>query len=219
MNTWPVTLRKGGAAALAGVLLAVLSACVSVGVGGDLPPQAYQQLHDAATAAPRRSAPLAAALLIQPLPADATADTTSIAYSRRPHEFAYYQLAQWAERPVRSVPRLLQQRLEARGVVGAVGLVGEPVRADWMLTVAVETVHHDVSVQPGQGRVALTVELFDRRNRTRIARQRFEGAAPAASADAPAGAAAMSQALTQAFDALVPWLEAQWPPAAAAAPK
>ena len=197
----------------------LLSACVSVGIGGDSPPQAHYLLNDVAAPAPRRAQPAAAALLIQAVPADATADTASIAYSQRPNEFAFYQFAQWTERPVRRVPRLLQQRLEARGVAGAVGIVGDPLRADWLLTVAIDTLHHDVAVLPGQARLAITAELFDRRSRTRIARRQFDVTVPTASATAPAAAAAMSSALTQTFDHLVPWFEAELQQAATAAPK
>jgi len=212
VKTWPALL----APALASMLL---SACVSVGLGGDVPAHAHYLLHDAALPAQRRAEPLVAALLIQPMPADATADTVSIAYSQRPNEFAHYQFTSWTERPVRRVPRLLLQRLEARGLAGAVAMVGEPVRADWLLAVAIDTLHHDVSAPPGQGRVALTAELFDRRNRTRIARRTFEAAVPSASADAPAGGAALSQSLTQVLDLLVPWLEAELQRAGTAAPK
>ena len=197
----------------------LLSACVSVGIGNDAPVQPHYLLHDSGAPASRRAEPVVTALLIQPLPADATAETVSIAYSRRPNEFAYYQLASWSERPVRQVPRLLQQRLEARGVAGAVGLTGDPLRADWLLTIAIDTLHHDVSVLPGQGRLALTAELFDRRTRTRLSRRQFVVAVPVASADAPAAAAALSAALTQAFDGLVPWLEGELQQAAAKAPR
>ena len=206
---------KGWFVALAPLLLC---ACVSVKLGGDVPAQAQYQLHDAAAPAPRRAEPIVAALLIQPQPADATADSAAIAYSRRANEFATYQLAAWTERPVRQVPRLLQQRLEARGVAGAVGIVGDPLRADWLLTIAIDTLHHDVSVAPGQGRMAISAELFDRRSRTRIARRQFVAAVPAASADAAGAAAAMSSALTQAIDGLMPWLEAELQTAAAKAP-
>ena len=154
--------------------------------------------------------------------ADAAADTVAIAYSRRANEFAHYQFATWTERPLRQVPRLLQQRLEARGVAGAVGVIGEPLRTDWLLTVAIDTLHHDVSAPPGQARVAITAEVFDRRSRTRISRRQFSVAVPTARADAPAATAAISQALTQVFDDLVPGLEAALPPAianAAAAPR
>ncbi len=198
----------------------LLTACVSVGLGSEAPAQAHYLLADTAVpAAPaaRRAQPLVPALLLQALPADAGADTAALAYSQRPNEFAYYQFAQWTERPVRRVPRLLQQRLEARGLAGAVAMVGEPARADWLLTVAVDALHHDVSTLPGQARVALTVELFDRRNRTRVARRQFEASVPTASATAPGAAAALSAALTQTFDALVPWLDTELQRAVAAA--
>ena len=198
----------------------LLSACVSVGLGADAPAQAYHQLTDSAAPATRRAQPIVSALLLQALPADASADTAALTYSPRPSEFAYYQFAQWTERPVRRVPRLLQQRLEAAGLAGAVALAGDPARADWLLTVAIESLHHDASSLPGQGRVAISVELFDRRSRTRVARRQFEAAVPAASATAPAAAVAISAALTQTFNALVPWLDAELQRAtAAAAPK
>ena len=185
---------------------------MSLRVGDDPVPHTHHLLRDAAQSTPssaRRAEPLVRALLIQPLPGDALADTASIAYSRRAHQFAFYQLASWAEWPSRELPRLLQRRLEARGVAAAVGMLGEPMRADWLLTIGVDTLHHDLSTAPGQARLALTAELFDRRHRTRIARRQFEASTPTASADSAAAAAALSVAVAQAFDALVPWLESE----------
>lgn len=205
-------------ALLAPLVMCALAACVSVGIGGEPAPQAYYLLHDATTATPsRRAAPLVDALLIQPTPAGALADTVSIAYSRQPYEYGYYQLAFWTERPVRQLPRLLQQRLEARGIAAAVGIVGEPLRADWLLAIGVDTLHHDVSALPGQARFVLTAELFDRRSRTRIARRQFEASVPTARADSAAAAIALSEAVGQVFDALLPWLEDELQRAALAA--
>ncbi len=210
--------RRGVTAGLAALAGAALAGCISVGSSGGAA-QASYQLHDAAAAAaPRRVQPLVAALLIQPLPATALADTAAIAYSRRANEFAFYQLASWTERPVRSLPRLLQRRLEASGMAGAVGLLGDPLRADWLLALAIDTLHHDVSSEPGMARLALTVELFDRRSRARLARRQFVAEVPAARADSAAAAAAMSQAVSTAFDALVPWLDDELQRAAAARP-
>jgi cholesterol transport system auxiliary component len=201
---------------LALVVALALSGCISVGIGGDVPAMAQYRMYDGNAGVSQRAEPLVPALLLQPLAADALADTLSIAYSRRANEFAFYQLASWTERPVRRVPHLLQQRLQARGVAGAVGLIGDPLRADWLLTIGIDTLHHDLSTPPGQARVALTAELFDRRNRVRIARHRFEASVPTQTADSAAAAASMSLALGQTFDALVPWLEAEL---AVAAPK
>lgn len=198
----------------------VLAACVSIGGDGPGVPHTHHRLHDAAAAsstATRRAQPLVKALLIQPLPADALADSVSIAYSRHADQFAFYQLASWTERPVRQLPRLLQQRLQSRGVAAAVGVMGDPLRADWLLTVGVDTLHHDVSVPPGQARMALTAELFDQRSRTLVARRQFDAGVPTPNADSAAAATAMSVAVAQVFDALVPWLEAELAGAAAKA--
>ena len=195
----------------------LLSACFSIGTGSEAGPQLHRQLVDNGAEPARRAQPLVQALLIQPLPADALADTVSIAYSRSSHEFAFYQLATWTERPVRQLPRLLQQRLEARGVAAAVGLLGEPLRADWLLTLAVDTLHHDVSLPPGQARLAVTVELFDRRSQARAARRSFTASVPTARADSAAAAAAMSQAVAAVFDEMLPWLEDELQRALAAA--
>lgn len=209
--------RRQALLGLAGVCAAPLPACVSLG-GGDGGPPISHLLHDTAAAAQRRAQPLVPALLIQPLPGNALADTASIAYSRRPNEFAFYQLATWTERPVRQLPRLLQRRLEARGIAGAVGLLGEPLQGDWLLALAIDTLHHDVAMEPGVARLALTAELFDRRRRARLARRSFGAERPTARADSAAAAAALSQAVSSVFDALVPWLEEALQLAAVARP-
>jgi ABC-type uncharacterized transport system auxiliary subunit len=202
--------------AVAGALL--LAACVSVDVGGNAPASVQLGLRDASAGATvRRAAPLVDALLIQGQSADALADTLSLAYSRREGEYAFYQLASWTERPVRQLPRLLQRRLEARGTAGAVGLAGDPMRADWLLTVGVDMVVHDVRTAPGAARLAVTAELFDRRTRTRVALRRFEAVEPSARADSSAAAQAMAVAVGRAYDELVPWLEEQLQRAAAPA--
>jgi ABC-type uncharacterized transport system auxiliary subunit len=193
--------------ALAAVLLA---GCVSIDIGGEPAAHVYLSLHDAASAAPtRRAEPLVAALLIQALPADAFADMLAIAYSRRDGEFGWYQFASWTERPRRQVARLLQQRLQARGVAGAVGLLGDPLRADWLLAIGIDTLHHDLRSPPGTARLAVTADLVDRGTRVRVAQRHFEASVPTAQADSAAAAQALSLALGQVFDELVPWLEAE----------
>lgn len=209
------TALRCGLAALCAPLAA---GCVSVGVGEPAPARTHLRLTDPGAGAVRRDHPLVAALLVQPQPGDAIADTTSIAYARAPERYAFYQFAVWTERPLRQLPLLLQRRLEARGVAGAVGLAGDPLRADWLLALRVDTLHHDVEVAPGRARLALTAELFDRRRRVRVARQSFAAEAPVARAEAGAAVEAMSQAVGQAFDALVPWLEGAVTRALAAPP-
>ncbi|MDH4290486.1 MAG: ABC-type transport auxiliary lipoprotein family protein [Aquincola sp.] len=196
--------------------VAALAGCVSVDIGGDVPATVQLSLRDAAIGATaRRATPLVDALLVQAQPADALADTLSVAYSRREGEYAFYQLASWTDRPVRQLPRLLQRRLEARGVAAAVGVSGDPMRADWLLTLGVDTLYHDVRTPPGAAHLSVTAELFDRRTRKRVAMRRFEAIEPSARADSAAAAQAMAVAVGRAYDELVPWLEEQLPRAAA----
>lgn len=193
--------------ALATALL--LAACVSLGPDGVVAPHAYLSLDDAATAtAPaRRETPLVDALRIGALPADTMAETTSIAYSPRAGEFAFYRLASWTERPLRRLPRLLQQRLQARGVAAAVSLDVDAQRADWALVLRVEALHHDVSADASRARLVLDAELVDRRERTRVAQRRFTATVATTQPDARGAALGLSRATATAFDELVPWLE------------
>lgn len=191
-------------------LALALAGCVSVDVGNEPAAQVMLSLRDASIATlVRRNEPLVPALLVQPQPGSSLADTQLIAYSKRVGEFSFYQFATWADRPVRQIPRLLQQRLDARGVAGAVALAGDPQRADWLLTVAVNTLHHDVSSTPGVARLGIALELFDRRARTRVARREFEAAVPVAREGSAAAAQAMSSALGKVIDEAAPWVEAE----------
>jgi ABC-type cobalamin/Fe3+-siderophores transport system ATPase subunit len=78
-----------------------------------------------------------------------------------------------------------------------------------LLTLAIDALHHDVSVLPGQARLAVTAELFDRRQTGRAARRSFAAAVPTSSADSAAAAAALSQAAGRVFDKLLSWLDAE----------
>ncbi len=216
MNVSRQRWLKRAALGLGLVMAAALAGCISVGGAGAAP--THYLLHDTATGVTRRAQALVPALLIQSVPGDASADTASIAYSRRADEFAFYQLATWTERPVRQLPRLLARRIEARGVAGAVGLLGDPLASDWLLAVAIDSLYHDVAAPPGVARFALSAELFDRRSRTRVARRQFTVELPTARADSAAAAAALSAALTLGFDALLPWLEDALQAAVAARP-
>lgn len=192
---------------LAAVLL--LTACVSIGLGGEPAAHAQLSLRDAGAGATRRPEPVVNALLVQPQPGDPMAETLSMAYSRRADEYAFYQLASWTERPVRQLPRLLQRRLEARGVAGAVGLIGDPLQADWLLAIRIDTMFHDVSSPPGEVRFAMTADVFDRRSRMRVAHRQFQSNVPTAVANSAAAAQALSIAVARTFDELVPWTETQ----------
>ena len=188
---------------------ALLAGCVSVSVGtADGPSVIYYVLADARPApvlAPAAGTP--ARLAIQSVSADPLADSIAIVYSRRPGERAFYQFASWTERPPRRLANLAQQRLEARGRFAAVTQLGQPVHSDWLLTLAVETVVHDVSASPGHAQLVLRAELIHRRDRSRVAQRQFAAAPPVAEATAPAAVAAFAVATADVLDQLADWVE------------
>ncbi len=187
-----------------------LAGCVSLEVGNEPAKQLHLALRDGNLAPVQRlPQPLLPALLIQAQPGTALADTLSLAYTRSDPVFGFYQFASWTDRPVRLLPRLLQQRLEARGLATAVGVIGDPLRSDWLLALRIDAMHHDVRSAPGSAHLALTVELFDRRQQRRLAQRHIVVDVPTERADSTAAAQAMSMAVGRSFDELLPWLEAE----------
>jgi ABC-type uncharacterized transport system auxiliary subunit len=197
------------------VLLAtLLTACVSVEVGNGESPQTQFVLSDAratsaAPAGESRAATRSANLLLTGISADPLADGTLIAYARHPGERSVYQLSTWSERPVRRIPQLLQQRIEARGSFGTAAMLGDPVRADLLLTLAVEEIYHDVAQEPGQARLSLRATLYRRHERQQLAKRSFSASVAVPEARAAAAAGAMNQAVAEIFDQLIPWLESE----------
>lgn len=185
----------------------LLAGCVTVDVGREPAAQTQYVLMDVAPAPARRATPVAAALLIQTEAGDPIADSLAIAYSRSAGQRAIYQLATWTDRPARRVPQLLQRRLEQRGSFGAIATLGQPLQANWLLSMAIDDIHHDVATEPGVARLVVRATLFDRNQRSLVAQRAFVADAPVAEARAAAAASAMNHAVAQTLDALVSWIE------------
>jgi len=193
---------------LATLLIALLAGCVTVGIGAsDAPGISYYVLGDARPAAVRSSADTLGTLAVHGLGTDPLTDSTAIVYSRRADERALYQLAAWTERPARRLVQLAQQRLEARGAFASVTQLGQPVQADWLLTLTVEQMFHDVSSTPGRAKLAVRAELIDRRERSRVVAARFSAAPVVAEANATAAAAAFAEATADILDQVTAWVE------------
>lgn len=196
----------------------LLGGCVSLGLDGPAQAQLQYRWRDLGPPPSRRERALVDALLLQALPGTPAADTLNLVYAREGGALASYQFARWAERPLRVLPRALQQRLEARGTAGVTALLGDPQHADWLLTLRIDELHHASVPAPGRGRLAVTAELYDRPRRQRMARRTFTAEAPLnGEASAAEAVDALSRAMTQVLDTLLPWLEAALGTARAAA--
>lgn len=205
------TVRLARRTALGIAAAAMLGGCVSVSVGSaEAPAVTYYVLADARPAAPSVSSSAAKArLAIQATAGDPLADSLPLVYSRRPGERNLYQFAAWTERPSRRLAQLAEERLQARGALAVVTQLGNPVATDWLLSLSLETMVHDVSSPSGRAQIALRAELIRRADRTRIAQRTFTAAAPVAEAAAAPAVAAFALAAADLLDELAPWVEAE----------
>ena len=193
-------------------LLPLLTATLLAGClgGASTPPRTYYVLEDKAPAQPaspdtsRRQS-----LVVAGSAADVFYDSESLVFSRAPGQRAYYQFASWTDRPAHLLVRLVERRLEARGRFASVANLTTGVRADLLLNIGVNEFYHDVAVQPSMVRVEITGELVDWRSRSLLARRVFTVSAPVQADDAKSAAEAFDRAVTEAIDALVPWVEAE----------
>lgn len=200
------TVVRRAAAALASSAL-LLAGCISVGIGSDEARVAVQyRLEDLAPPPPRAARPVPRSLVIAAMPSVGIGDSFSMAYSRAPQQRALYQYASWAERPSSRIVQLLLRRIDARQAFAAAAELGRGISGDLTLNLTVDELVHDIA--GGRGRLHVTAELVDRPTRTLVARRRFTAEAPVAQEDARGAVDALSRALTQVLDELVPWLEA-----------
>lgn len=186
---------------------ALLAGCVSVDVGnsdGGAPTQF--RLYDLSSAPARAPRTVPRSLVVAAMPSVGIGDTFSITYSRAPHERALYQYASWADRPSSRVVQLLVRRLDARGDFASVAELGSGIAGDLMLNLTVDELVHDTV--SAQGRFQLTATLVDRSTRTLVARRSFESAVAVPQANARGAVEALSRAVTNVLDELVPWLDA-----------
>lgn len=188
------------------LLAAGLGAGCSV-LGSDPQPRQWYRLGDPAAEAGAAALRSPRVLLVEAVSSSALHEATALVYSRRPGVFAHYSFANWDEAPARSLARLLERRLEARGGFVAVGLSTSGLRGDLLLRVSLDELLHDLSGEPDTGRVAVDAELLDWPRRTRIARRRFARSVPTASADAAGATRALGLALGEVLDELAPWVE------------
>jgi ABC-type uncharacterized transport system auxiliary subunit len=185
----------------------LLAGCVSVEVGNsENNVRAQYRLDDLAPPPGPAGKAVARSLVVISMPSPGTGDTFSMAYSRAPQQRALYQNASWADRPSDRFVQLLVRRVDARAAFVSVAELGSGVGGNLALNVTIDELLHDTVA--ASGRLELTAELVDRRTRTLVARRRFAASAPVAQENARGAVEALSRALTNVLDELVPWLEA-----------
>ena len=201
--------RARAAAALAALALAAaaVSGCGTL-LGGDVPASTYFVWSDPGRSAPAAQ-PAPRSLLLAPTTTVAFSDTQRIVFSRAPGTRAYYQLAEWTERPGNRFDVLLLKRLEQRNAFAQVSLLTSATRGDLMLAATILDIYHDDARPPGLARLQISVELSDRNARRLLARRTFVQEVAVREANAADAVGAFNTAVGALLDELLPWLEAE----------
>ena len=200
--------------ALALLLATLLPGCLG---GASTPARTYYVLQDrspAETTKPRATS--GRSLVVAGSSADVFYDAESLVFSRHPGQRAYYQFASWTDRPSHVIGRLAERRLDATGQFASVAHLTAGLRADLLLNIVVVEFYHDAAVSPSIVRVELTCELIDWGSRSLLAQRTFSLSALVKKDDAEGAANAFDRGVTDALNALVPWVETEAAKATAA---
>jgi cholesterol transport system auxiliary component len=203
-------MRRLIALVLGAAAIGVIAAgCTPFLAGGGPAPTSFVW-RDAGRSTPAPQ-PAPVALLLAPTQTTAFSDSQRIVFSRTPGTRAYYQLAQWTDRPGPRFDVLLLERLSQRRAFAQVAPMTAGTRGDALLAVTILDIFHDDARPPGTVRLEVSAELTDRGARALLARRSFVREAPVAEESAAAAVAGFDAAVTGLLDELLPWLEAEAP--------
>lgn len=195
--------------ALAGALLASAPAWLAGCSLPQAPRQEFHLLRDGGGAAPTKTpAPIDKVLLVSAYAPPGLYGSDRMVYSADGHARAYFQFGFWSARPAQTLQALAEARLAHSQRFATVAASTAGVRGDLLLSLRLDALYLDASLDPGQVRLVVLAELIDWRQRSLLARQPLQHSAVAARRDAVGLADAASQALAALLDELVPWAAA-----------
>lgn len=135
-------------------------------------------------------------------------DSDRMIFSADGRSRSYFQFGYWSERPAQSLLLLAEARLVNAQRFRTVASSTSGVRGDLLLSLRLEELYLDASVDPGQVRLAMSAELLDWRERKLLSRRSFRQSVDVSPRDAPDLALAASQAVGQVLDELAAWVVA-----------
>jgi len=176
---------------------------------GSSPRRDFYLLRDAHAQAPAPPGPaIDKVLLIAAGAMPGLYDSDRMVFSANGRSRSYFQFGYWSERPAQSLLLLAEARLVNAQRFRTVASSTSGVRGDLLLSLRLEELYLDASLDPGQARLALSAELVDWRERKLVARRRFTQSVAVSPRDAPDLALAGSHAVGLALDELVAWVVA-----------
>jgi ABC-type uncharacterized transport system auxiliary subunit len=174
---------------------------------GSSPRRDFYPLRDANAQVPAASGPnIDKVLLIASNTMPGLYDGDRMVFSADGRSRSYFQFGYWSERPAQTLLLLAEARLVNTQRFRTVASSTSGVRGDLLLSLRLEELYLDASINPGQVRLAVSAELLDWRERKLLARRSFSQSVEVSPRDAPDLARAGSQAMGLVLDELAPWV-------------
>jgi cholesterol transport system auxiliary component len=183
---------------------------------GSSPRRDFHLLRDAdAQAAAPPGPAIDKVLLVAAGAAPGLYDSDRMVFSADGRSRSYFQFGYWSERPAQALQVLAEARLARTQRFREVVLSTSGVRGDLLLTLRLDELYLDASVDPGLVRLVLSAELVDWRSRKLLGRRVFRQSAAAKPSDAGGVAQAASAAVAVMLGELVDFAAASAAAAAA----
>jgi len=145
-------------------------------------------------------------LLVSPMRAHPGFDTPRMAYLREAHHLEYYAYHRWVESPARMLTPLLTQALESSGRFRAVAQVPGAVQAQLRVDSELVRLVQDFQQKPNSMTIQIRLQLVDMQQGAIVASRQFVSEVKSAGENAPAGVAAVNQALPTMLEQMAQWV-------------
>jgi ABC-type uncharacterized transport system auxiliary subunit len=133
-------------------------------------------------------------------------DSDRMVFSADGRSRSYFQFGYWSERPAQSLLLLAEARLVNAQRFRAVASSTSGVRGDLLLSLRLDELYLDTSVDPGLVQLAVSAELLDWRERKLLARRSFRQTVEVSPRNAPDLALAGGRATGRVLDELAAWV-------------
>ncbi len=145
-------------------------------------------------------------LNIRPMFANSFLGSRKIVFGKRANERGFYQYAAWLEAPPLRLVSLLEQKLERSGGFTSISLLSSGARADLELSLELREFYHDISNEPGVGRVEVRAELLELHRRDVLASRTFTATAAARQYSSEGAVNALSEASQTVVADMTHWI-------------
>lgn len=185
--------RKG---LLIAALACCLAACGSLPTGQTATARQTWLLHGDSVSSTSAAADTRPCLSLRvSIPASAPGfGTTRMAYMSQPSRLNYFAFNEWIDTPARMVAAMMESRLEASGLLGAVMTGSSDVRADVRLDSEIKNLLQDFNGTDSSVSLMIKVRLIDVSSRSLLKSKIFSYSETADNASPEAGVAAANRA-------------------------